>query len=121
MSKRFVLCFSMLGALSAFAAVDGDTIYSGKLPIKAFALACSYITAKGTDLGERSYIIDPERQTVDGHPAKISANLISWEEVKGKKERNYMSIDRYTGDLHHRRAGGEVAAGKCVKMKQNRF
>ena len=118
MSKILMFLVSILGAVSVSPSFGLEYTWPRGGQNKTFALTCSYITASGSNFGDRTYIVDPDKQMVDAYKAKITETLIYWEQEIGTTKINHMSIDRYSGDFHHRWPGGDVASGKCAKAEK---
>lgn len=96
-----------------------------KLLCKFTWVTCVGVERLCGEHGEGIVTFDTAKNLVDGHPAQIGEDSISWREHVAGGSDNHISISRKTGDYSHHWEGANATSadmeGTCEVAPANKF
>ena len=118
MKDRKHVCAWMCGALAALA-----------LPVQAerFILHCQLTSVNGerVDTPETSTVVDTDKRMVNGWPAEITDDQITWTHPADVRSKTTNHIDRQTGLIRvttgATESKGFIGLGQCVRATTNQY
>jgi len=102
---------------AAFAAV---LLLSGAAAAETITLVCTFVSTDPTEAKvplEKVIVVDFDRGTVDGRPARIDARAIAWETPGAARgDVTTTTVSRFSGQMSvASNVAGDLFAGRCVK------
>ena len=100
------------------------------LPVQAerFTLLCQLTSVNGAsvDAPETSTVVDTDKRMVNGWPAKITEQQITWTQPMDSRSTTTTHINRQTGMIRVANDGnaeskGFVGLGQCVRATMNQY
>jgi hypothetical protein len=111
----------MTRSLSArSAALAAALLLSGTAAAEIVTLACTFVSTDPTEAKvplEKVIVVDFDRGTVDGRPARIDARAIAWDTPgAGRGDVTTTTVSRFSGQMSvTSNVAGELFVGRCVK------
>jgi len=100
------------------------------LPVQAerFTLLCQLTRVNGesVDRPETSTVVDTDKRMVNGWPAKITDEQITWTQPADSRSKTTSHINRQTGSIRVTSDGnpeskGSIGLGQCVRATTNQY